>query len=124
MWLCAAGPRAASGGTLHGVVMDFTGAAIPNASIRIEHWELGTGIPPILKEDSLVTTGQDGSYAVGLNPGLYDVFVSFSTFSPVAKKVRVEAGKPSEYSPKLQLDPLTKFAPVDLRSGPPIPNGQ
>ena len=111
---CSGGWRAESSGTLHGVVMDFPGAVIPNASIRVEHWELEARFPPTPQGDSLVTASQDGSYAMSLKPGLYDVFVSFANFSPVAKKVKVEAGKRSEFTLKLELDPITKFMPVDV----------
>jgi hypothetical protein len=112
-YFCAAG-SAANGaentnGTLHIVVMDFSGAVVPNASIRVEHWEMENGAPPALKEDSSARTDQYGSYTITLKPGTYDVFVSFAIFSPVATKVKIEAGKPAEFSPKLQVDPLEKF---------------
>jgi hypothetical protein len=37
------------------------------------------------------------------------VFVSFSIFSPIAKKVKIEGGKPTEFSPKLEMDLLEKY---------------
>jgi hypothetical protein len=113
LYFCAAGSTANgaenSNGTLQVVVMDFSGAVVPNASIRIEHWEMENGAPPTLKQDSSARTDQYGSYTITLKPGTYDVFVSFAIFSPVAMKVKIEPGKPAEFSPKLQVDPLEKF---------------
>jgi hypothetical protein len=113
LYFCAAGSTANgadnSTGTLHVVVMDFSGAVVPNASIRVEHWEMANGAPPTLKQDSSARTDQYGSYTITLKPGTYDVFVSFAIFSPVAAKVKIEAGKPAQFSPKLQVDPLEKF---------------
>ncbi len=110
-------------GTLHGVVMDFTGAVVPRAVIRVQHWVRENGhFPTLKKEDWSARTDQNGSYTVTLKPGIYDVFVSFSPFSifsPVAKKVKIEAGKPAEFSPKLEVDPLEKYVEVQtLRSLP------
>jgi hypothetical protein len=96
-------------GTLHCVVTDFAGAVVPNASIKIEHWETSKGVH-VLKEDSSAMTDQYGRYSIALKPGTYDVFLSFLVFSPVAKKVKIESGKPTEISPKLEIDPLARTA--------------
>jgi hypothetical protein len=101
-------------GSLHVVVMDSSGAVIPNASIRVGHWEMVNGAPPTLKEDSSARADQYGSYTITLKPGTYDVFVSFSIFTPVAKKVKIESGKPAEFSPKLEIDPLEKSIKVQV----------
>jgi hypothetical protein len=103
-----------SSGSLHGVVMDFTGAVIQNASIRVERWEMQNGVPPTLREQLSARTDQYGRYTIALKPGTYDVFISFSIFSPVARKVKIEVGKPAEFSPKLEVDPLEKYRDVTV----------
>ena len=99
-------------GSLSGVVLDPSGAVVMGVSIRIQHWEIDKSGHPALKEDSLVQSGPDGRYAVNLKPGVYDVFTSFSIFSPTAKKVKVDAGKICDFSPKLKIDPYTSSVEI------------
>lgn len=99
-------------GSLSGVVLDPSGAVVMGVSIRIQHWEIDKSGHPALKEDSLVQSGQDGRYAINLKPGVYDVFTSFPIFSPVAKKVKVDAGKVCDFSPKLKIDPYTSSVEI------------
>jgi len=103
-----------SDGSLSGVVMDATGAVVVGAAVRIEHWETGKSGHAALKEDSLVQSGQDGRYAINLKPGVYDVFISFTIFSPAAKKVKVETGKTFDFSPKLKIDPYMNRVEIQV----------
>ena len=63
----------------------------------------------MVTEDSLLKTDMYGQYSLNLNPGLYDIFITFPSFSPVAKRVKVEAGKVTDFSPKLTFDRITRF---------------
>ena len=99
-------------GTLSGLVTDPSGAVVANLPVRIEHWNLGKSLPAELKQDSVLMTGADGRYSTNLNPGIYDVIFSYPIFCPVAKRVKVEAGKIVDSSVKLKFDPLEKFVEV------------
>jgi hypothetical protein len=101
-------------GTLQGVVMDFTGAVIPNAAVRVVHWDTSEPGNPMVKEDSALKTGADGRYSIDLKPGIYDIFFSFPIFTPVAVKVKVEAGKTFDFDPKLKMDSLTSTVQVQV----------
>ena len=50
-----------------------------------------------------------------LKPGVYDIFFSFPIFTPVATKVKVEAGKTLDFDTTLKLDRLTNTVPVQVR---------
>jgi hypothetical protein len=96
-------------GTLNGVITDFDGAPVGDAVIRMEHWGSDNLHRTKLLNELLVRSDGYGKYKIELEPGLYDVFVSDRTSSPVAKKIRIEAGKTSVYSPKLRLDRLIQI---------------
>jgi hypothetical protein len=64
---------------------------------------------------ALGSHGADGRYSIGLKPGVYDVFFSFPIFSPVAVKVKLEAGKTVDFDTKLKLDHLTNTVPFQVR---------
>jgi Carboxypeptidase regulatory-like domain len=99
----------ATEGTLSGRITDPAGAAVAEVSVRIQHWEADKLHRFAVTEDSLLKTDMDGRYSLNLNPGLYDVFVTFPSFLPVAKRVKVEAGKVTDFSPKLEFDRTTTF---------------
>ena len=100
-------------GTLSGAVTDPAGAVVANVSVRIEHWEGRTASSPAeLKQDVALTTNADGHYSMDLKPGIYDVFFSSQLFSPVAKRLKIDAGKTVHFSPKLKFDPTGKFVEV------------
>ena len=69
-WPAAAQPAA---GKLAGVVKDQTGAPVPGATITVAHATTHA-------HAQTVTTGTDGSYSVGLPPGLYTVSVALKGF--------------------------------------------
>lgn len=90
-------------GTLRIAVLDPSGAVIPGAKIRI----IGSA-----EADKTGFTDGHGHFVTELVPGDYDVFVSFQVFSPAAKKLRLKAGKATDYSVRLKFDRLTKFVEV------------
>jgi hypothetical protein len=105
--LCFAGDH--SDGILKGMVTDPAGAVVADVPIRIQHWERDQLGHPALIEDTLLKTGRSGDYSVSLPAGVYEVFLTFPSFSPVARRIRVEAGKTVEVTFKLKFDPTTKF---------------
>jgi len=118
-WLCVlaiflngASFAAATDGTLRGVVTDLSGAVIQNVAVKVVHWD--TSGSATMKEYSLLKTGADGRYSIDLEPGVYDIFFSFTVFSPVAVKVKVEAGKTLDFDTKLKLDRLTNSVQVQV----------
>ena len=121
-WLCVLtiflnGPlfAADTDGTLRGVVTDLSGAVIPNVAVRVVHWDASEVGSATMTEYSSLKTGADGHYSIDLKPGVYDVFFSFTVFSPVAMKVRVEAGKTLDFDTKLKVDRLTDRVEVQVR---------
>lgn len=97
-------------GTLKGVVTDDTGAPLDGVLIRTEYWGVAQG-HTVLKEDKSSYNDLEGRFSFTLAPGTYDIFVSSFAFSPVAKKVKVEAGKETQYNPELSIDPMTELIP-------------
>jgi len=96
--------------TLNGVVTDVSGGAIAGAVIVI-HWDssgskVGLHSNVGIKEDLVVRTGANGDFSVNLPPGFYDVFISSMAFTPVCRKVRLNAGSTVTFDPKLRLDVL------------------
>ena len=98
-------------GTLRGVVRDSNGAVIAEARVIIQHWKLDknnanrlvTSIQPILVTDT------KGQFYSQLEPGTYDVFVSYAGLSPFAQKIRIEAGRKTALECELKYDALTDF---------------
>ena len=101
--------QASASGILTGVVTDPVGAVLPGTLIRIERWGSDASKHPVIENEFSVYTDAKGQFSIELVPGLYDVFVSSPTFSPVAKKVNVDAGGRTLFSPQLRFDPLIKF---------------
>jgi hypothetical protein len=121
-WLCVltiflsgASFAADTDGTLRGAVTDLSGAVIPNVAVRVVHWDTSEIGNATMKEYSLLKTGADGRYSIDLKPGVYDIFFSFTVFSPVAMKVKVEAGKTLDFDTKLKVDRLTETVEVPVR---------
>jgi hypothetical protein len=105
LWLFAG-----SAPSISGKVTDSEGAVIAKVRVLI-HWDSSgsaVGLTDNLgtKQDVIVVTDASGQYSANLPPGFYDVFVSATAFTPIATKVRVKEGKPSIFSPKLNVDPL------------------
>jgi len=98
-----------SNGTLHGTVRDGTGAIVPGAAILIQHWQIGkNGKHSVPIEEPLFYADSQGQFLVHLPPGLYDVFISYPTLSPVAQKTKVEAGKEVMLNCELSFSPLVE----------------
>jgi hypothetical protein len=79
---------------LYGKVKDKSGAVIPFAAV-IVHRDRGSREAPDLSSDIQLKVNERGEYSVFLDPGLYDVAVFASIFSPQCAKVRVteDAGR-------------------------------
>jgi hypothetical protein len=96
--------------TFKGTVNDSAGGAIPGTLIVV-HWDssgstVGLSSNVGIKDDLFLKTDTNGSFAIELPPGFYDVFVSIRAFTPVCRKVRIKAGKEFVYNPRLNVDPL------------------
>ena len=103
---------AAENTVIRGVVTDSNGAALSNARILV-HWD------PICYDnvgvkDIVLTTAQDGTFQSQVQPGLYDVLVSATSFSPTATKVRVDAAQTKVLNFRLPLDQLVARGPQCL----------
>ena|SRR6185312_752821 len=95
---------------LSGVITDPNGAILPEATIQVQHWKFASyGQHPQAACDSVTHSDQNGRFSVSLPPGSYDVFVSYPTMSPVAKKIQIAVGKYTLFNVELKFDPLTKF---------------
>jgi hypothetical protein len=114
IFLCGSSFAADTDGTLRGVVTDFTGAVVPDVAVRVVQWDISEVGNSVVKEYSALKTGPDGRYSIDLKPGIYDVFFSFPIFSPVAMKVKVDAGKALDFDTKLKLDRLTSTVQVQV----------
>lgn len=121
-WLCVLticlngfSSAADTDGTLQGLVTDSTGAVVPNVAVTVAHWDTSEIGHATLKEDSALKTDTYGRYSIHLKPGIYDICFSFPIFSPVAMKVKVEAGKTLNVDTKLKVDPLTETVEVQVR---------
>jgi hypothetical protein len=98
----------AFGGTLKGAVTDATGARVPGALVRIERWSKANSLKSsVIEKDEVVYTNSEGEFSIHLSPGSYDVLVGHPGLLPYAKRIRVRAGKETELSPTLKLDPST-----------------
>jgi hypothetical protein len=88
-----------------GTVTDPSGAAIPNAAIKIS--SIGTGAV----RNGI--TGGDGSYTItNLLPGDYDLTVSISGFNPVEKRVTLAVGARVGQDFQLQVGSATTTVEV------------
>ncbi len=96
LWCPIATSSDASDGTLDGSVVDATeNAPIPYAFVFV-HARRGA--------DRTLRVGSHGEFHVELTPGIYDVFVAASGFSPTCKAVSIRGGETVQFSPKLRAD--------------------
>jgi len=95
-------------GTLKGTVTSATGAVDPNAMVLIEHWSKGAYRAEIDASKTARTKG-DGSYAIQLPAGIYDIFVSSAGMLPFCKQVKIEPGTETTVSPTLEPAPNTEI---------------
>jgi len=82
-------------GKLAGQVSDAANAPIAKAFVLVHQ--------PEGKKDFIVKVS-NGRFELSLPPGLYDVFVSASGFSPSCKRIKISAGRSAVFNPLLQAD--------------------
>ena len=84
----------ASNGKLSGDVANAGGnAAIARAFVLVHQ--------PEGKKDFIVKVS-NGRFELSLPPGLYDVFVSASGFSPSCQRIKITAGQSAVFKPRLE----------------------
>jgi hypothetical protein len=97
-------------GTLKGHVKDPSGAALAHAIVRLACWTVPAGTKALVAQTEKITyTDTNGNFAMQVTAGVCDVIVSGPAYSPVAKKVKIEAGKDVTFNPNLHFDRLTQF---------------
>ncbi len=83
-------------GQIAGTVLDQSGAVVPNASIAVKN--LSTNFV------RTITTSSTGAYLVtGLEPAIYQVTVTTSSFKPFVAKVEVTVGSHETLDAKLSV---------------------
>ncbi len=99
-------------GTISGTVLDPTGAAVPNAAVKITHVSTGA-------ERSL-TTGPDGRYSAPiLTAGEYTIEVTASGFATtLVKEVRLGVGQELIQDVSLKVAAVGQVVEVTGESGP------
>ncbi len=99
-------------GEISGTVLDPTGAAIPDASVKII--QVGTG------SERTLTTGADGRFAANLLPaGEYRIEVSAKGFATtVVKGVRLAVGQNLIQDVNLKLAAVGQTVEVQAEAGP------
>lgn len=101
-------PQTPLTGTLKGVVYGPAGDLTADVKVRVEKWYFDQGAPHFLTEIVLYTD-QKGEFLVRVPAGVYDVLVSRPDCEPVAKKLKVVAGKETNFNPHLKISKLTQF---------------
>ncbi len=96
-------------GVLKGTVTDPSGAVMSGVLVRLVHWKPGDNRRFQIIDNAVSYTDDHGSFSFTLEPKVYDIFVSYPPFSPVAMKVLVKGGSESVFSPELKYDPLIHF---------------
>jgi hypothetical protein len=85
--LCVSSLGMAAGtGTLAGVVRDPAGAVMANEVVILACWGGD-------QRERHLYTDAEGEFSIALPTGVCDVFFSHGWFEPVAKSVKIEAGK-------------------------------
>jgi hypothetical protein len=96
-------------GTFHGLARDGTGAVLPGATVLIQHWKLDSrGRQPRPVGEPLIYSDSNGRFFARLPPGLYDIFISYPTLSPIAKRIKVESGKETSIDCRLPFSALVQ----------------
>ena len=89
--------------TLSGTIRDSEGAAISNAHVII-HWDSTSRDYNVgIREDKVISTDVNGQFSLDLPPGLYDVFVAATAFSPHCEKIRIKENGPRSYEIRLRV---------------------
>ena len=108
VFLIVTSATAQSTANLVGKVTDTVGAMIPRALVVV-HPDMA-GLPPNDKrETKTLFTDAKGTFALNVKPGLYDVCVMISAFTPECRKLNVKAGQ--SVSPRFRL----RTPPEDAR---------
>ena len=81
------------------------------AKVIVVHWT-NSQMHPAMVQDQVATTDKIGTCTLDLLPGVYDLFVSASGFSPYAVKVDVVAGENAPLSITLKAG-STHLRPVN-----------
>lgn len=103
-------PQASATGVIKGTVTDPSGAVVTGTLIRIVSWGRSyLGKAP--ESDMAVYADTNGQFKFELAPGIYDLFVSSPGFTPVAKQLKLEAGKETVFNPKLKFGRFVKLIP-------------
>jgi hypothetical protein len=109
--LRAAASAQPSGGSVHGIVTDNSGAVIPSAAIQLSG---------AAGSRSTVALG-DGSYTfTGLAPGTYTLKVAFPGFVPVEKTIAVEDGASLQLPVQLTVGAERQSVTVKGDPGPSV----
>jgi hypothetical protein len=94
-----------AGGAVAGVVVDTTGAVLPNAQVDLKNSTGGT-------VQSTVADANGAFRIVGLAPGRYDVLVTFDGFQPTAVRVTVGSRAPAPLRVTMPLAGITQEVTV------------
>ena len=98
--------------TLSGTVVDYVGAAVPDARVII-HWD-SLGLDGVtdnagLKDDTIAATNATGHFSLELPPGVYDVFVAAAGFFPHCEKLSVKGTGTRPYMVRLKVSRMLKI---------------
>jgi hypothetical protein len=94
-----------------GIIRDPTGAGLSGASVVVERWEWDRSMRyPRAIAEPVVRTDEEGRFSAYLPPGLYDVFVSYPSMEPVAKKIEIKAVESTNLDCTLELSSLAPTA--------------
>ncbi len=105
---CSALTDEPSHGIFAGVITDSSGAIIPEATIRVQHWVYDEfGHHPREKCDAEVYTDGEGRFSIRLPVGGYDVFIAYPGFAATTRGVRIKSGQTTTLNVELAVDPLT-----------------
>src|SRR5271156_5865730 len=97
-------------GSIHGTVVDNSGAAVVGATITATN--TGTG------DQRTATSGDLGQYNLqGLNPGVYKVKVASPSFKTFETSVEITVGAPSTVDAKLEVGSSTTTVEVTASYG-------
>ena len=84
-------------GVLRGTVVDPADAPIP--AFVFVHSDVRNN-----KIAAQIPVRSDGTFEVILGPGLYDLFVGYTAFQPIAKVIDIKSGKTSHLKLTMKLD--------------------
>ncbi len=101
-------------GAISGVVTNPNNEVVPGANVLAKNTETN-------KEDTAVTDDQGSFRVVNLQPGIYDVTISASGFSPFTQRVVVEVGQITPLTVAISIGPVSGGT-VEVTSEAPVIN--